>query len=251
MLDFIIGWVLYYNYPIQYSLLHHNDAIDFLSQNPFGVKFNEELSVFFVNLFKWSTSYTPDLIPSINIGFLFGFNAGLYMIVNTLFVLYLGHYLYYIVMARIHRLFLSVTYSLFLLFRSKRFNVLKNRTEVAYFEMDQLVLGTIIFVPFILAFPTVILFYGYSVCIVCEILIIQWLYSFITALFTNPFECKEVVGNVEFFSTIPTFGMIKRHLLKCIYTMDIDIVKFSLYNEEEAITFSEFIKGAPIRLKRK
>ena len=250
-IDYILGWILFYNFPLHYSMSHHYDAVEYLQHNPFDIKFNEELSFFFGNLFKWSTGYTPSNLVFLNYGFLLGTDFGLYFIVQLIFFVYFGHYLYYIVMSRIYRMFVSTTYSLFLLFRSKRYNILKNRTEKTLFEMDQLVLGTIIFVPFVLAFPTVAIFYAYSLYILFEILAVQLTYSFVKSLISTKFEFKERVGDLDFFSDIPSITMMSAHILRSIDNMDIKLIKFSIYNDnEEPITFGAFLKGIPVRIKK-
>eukprot|EP00835_Amoeboradix_gromovi_P002424 NODE_137_length_18042_cov_0.768823.p7 type:complete len:255 gc:universal NODE_137_length_18042_cov_0.768823:16079-15315(-) len=250
MINFILGWMMYFSFPVSYSLVHHEYAMEYLGNNPFNIKLNTELSVFFVNLFKWSTAYTPEHVDILNIGFLLGFDFGLIFIVELLFLIYVGHYLFYIVMARIYRLFVTALYSLSLLFRSKRYNILKNRTETQFFETDQLVLGTIIFVPFLQAFPTVLVFYLYSVYVLFEFLFLQLSATFLISLLKTQFECKEEIGEVVFFSCYPSISMIKRHFVRSVNSMEIELIKFSLYNKKESITLHEFLRGIPVRLKR-
>ncbi|CAH7685693.1 N-acetylglucosaminyl transferase component-domain-containing protein [Phakopsora pachyrhizi] len=55
-----------------------------------------------------------------------------------------------------HLKFLSV---LFNIFRGRKFNVLRNRNEPATYNLDQLILGTILFTLAMFLFPTVLAFY--------------------------------------------------------------------------------------------
>jgi len=54
---------------------------------------------------------------------------------------------------------ISALRSLFNLFRGKRFNVLHRRTDSWHYEVDQLILGTLLFTLFTFSFPT-LLTYG-------------------------------------------------------------------------------------------
>ncbi len=50
--------------------------------------------------------------------------------------------------------------SLFHLFRGKRWNVLRRRMDSALYEVDQLLLGTVLFSAVVFAFPTIAFYYG-------------------------------------------------------------------------------------------
>lgn len=68
-------------------------------------------------------------------------------------------YSFYIASARIFNWQLSIIISLFHLFRGKKRNVLRNRIDSCDYDLDQLLLGTILFTLLFFLLPTVIVFY--------------------------------------------------------------------------------------------
>jgi len=66
---------------------------------------------------------------------------------------------FYIASARMYSWQLSILMSLFHLFRGKKRNVLRNRIDSCDYELDQLLLGTILFTLISFLLPTVIVFY--------------------------------------------------------------------------------------------
>ena len=68
-------------------------------------------------------------------------------------------YSFYIASARIFNWQLSIIISLFHLFRGKKGNVLRNRIDSCDYDLDQLLLGTILFTVLFFLLPTVVIFY--------------------------------------------------------------------------------------------
>ena len=68
-------------------------------------------------------------------------------------------YSFYIASARIYNWQLTIIISLFHLFRGKKRNVLRNRIDSCDYELDQLLLGTILFTLLTFLLPTVAVFY--------------------------------------------------------------------------------------------
>jgi phosphatidylinositol N-acetylglucosaminyltransferase subunit Q len=66
---------------------------------------------------------------------------------------------FYIASARIYDWQLSILISLFHLFRGKKRNVLRDRIDSCDYDLDQLLLGTIMFTLLAFLFPTVMVFY--------------------------------------------------------------------------------------------
>jgi phosphatidylinositol glycan class Q protein len=66
-------------------------------------------------------------------------------------------YIFYNVAARIYH-WLNILWSLFNLFRGKKFNVLRNRLDSCDYDLDQLLLGTILFTLLFFLFPTVVVY---------------------------------------------------------------------------------------------
>ena len=68
-------------------------------------------------------------------------------------------YCFYTASARIFHWQLTIIISLFHLFRGKKHNVLRNRIDSCDYDLDQLLLGTILFTLLFFLLPTVIVFY--------------------------------------------------------------------------------------------
>jgi phosphatidylinositol N-acetylglucosaminyltransferase subunit Q len=66
---------------------------------------------------------------------------------------------FYVASARIYNWQLSILVSLFHLFRGKKRNVLRGRIDSCDYDLDQLLLGTIMFALLAFLFPTVMVFY--------------------------------------------------------------------------------------------
>jgi len=69
-------------------------------------------------------------------------------------------YSFYIASARIYNWQLTIIVSLFHLFRGKKRNVLRNRIDSCDYDLDQLLLGTILFTLLTFLLPTVGVFYA-------------------------------------------------------------------------------------------
>lgn len=68
-------------------------------------------------------------------------------------------YCFYTASARIFHWQLTIIVSLFHLFRGKKHNVLRNRIDSCDYDLDQLLLGTILFTLLSFLLPTIIVFY--------------------------------------------------------------------------------------------
>jgi phosphatidylinositol N-acetylglucosaminyltransferase subunit Q len=78
---------------------------------------------------------------------------------DILSLLTLHIFSFYIASARIYDWQLSILISLFHLFRGKKRNVLRDRIDSCDYDLDQLLLGTIMFTLLAFLFPTVMVFY--------------------------------------------------------------------------------------------
>ena len=74
-------------------------------------------------------------------------------------ILTLHIYSFYIASARIFNWQLTIIISLFHLFRGKKRNVLRNRIDSCDYDLDQLLLGTVLFTLLFFLLPTVFVFY--------------------------------------------------------------------------------------------
>ena len=162
------------------------DMILWLMDWPAGLKLNTELAVFLGDLFLWvirlwKGSPTPvsllsrmlmctecviglqPLLPHVIyfIGFssFAGATMPISMFSDLLSLLTVHIYCFYTASARIFHWQLTIIMSLFHLFRGKKHNVLRNRIDSCDYDLDQLLLGTILFTLLFFLLPTVAVFY--------------------------------------------------------------------------------------------
>jgi phosphatidylinositol glycan class Q protein len=86
------------------------------------------------------------------------------MFLDLVSLLTLHIYSFYIASARIFHWQLTIMISLFHLFRGKKRNVLRNRIDSCDYDLDQLLLGTILFTLQFFLLPTVFVFYLTFAC---------------------------------------------------------------------------------------
>ncbi|KAK9478513.1 N-acetylglucosaminyl transferase component-domain-containing protein [Lipomyces japonicus] len=145
-------------------------TIEWLMDWPGGLKLNNELVAFFGELFLWVIEFwsgylriirpfLPDFIFLIGISGFFGATFSIALIADFISFLTLQIYSCYLASARIYNWQLTVLLSLFHLFRGKRRNVLRNRIDSCVYDLDQLLLGTLLFTLLTFLLPTVLVFY--------------------------------------------------------------------------------------------
>jgi len=164
-------------------------SISWLMGWPAGLKLNSELAVFLGDLFLWVIDYWSSKLPSCwnsksldlkltdpgciallepalpNIIWFIGFSsfAGasmpIAMFSDLLSALTIHIYSFYLASARIYHWQLTILISLFHLFRGKKHNVLRNRIDSCDYDLDQLLVGTILFTLLFFLLPTVVVFY--------------------------------------------------------------------------------------------
>ncbi|KAL5323341.1 hypothetical protein ACEPPN_007875 [Leptodophora sp. 'Broadleaf-Isolate-01'] len=83
---------------------------------------------------------------------------------DLLSILTLHIYSFYLASARIFNWQYTILLSLFQLFRGKKHNVLRKRIDSCDYDLDQLLLGTILFTLLFFLLPTVIVFYLTFAC---------------------------------------------------------------------------------------
>ena len=155
----------------QYMIEGLKRMIRWLMSYPGGLKLNTELAAFLGDLFLWVIEYWSStlllvILPRLPIiVYLIGFSsfAGASMpiaIFSDLLSLMTIHiYSFYVASARIFNWQLTIIISLFHLFRGKKRNVLRNRIDNCDYDLDQLLLGTILFTLLFFLLPTVVVFY--------------------------------------------------------------------------------------------
>ncbi|KAL8341470.1 hypothetical protein RB601_005571 [Gaeumannomyces tritici] len=145
-------------------------SISWLMGWPAGLKLNNELAAFLGDLFLWVIDYWANCIETLrpvlpHIIWFIGFSsfAGASMPIalfsDLLSFLTIHIYSFYLASARIYHWQLTILVSLFHLFRGKKHNVLRNRIDSCAYDLDQLLVGTILFTLLFFLLPTVVVFY--------------------------------------------------------------------------------------------
>lgn len=103
--------------------------------------------------------HLPNLIRFIGISAFAGATMPISVFSDLVSLLTLHIYSFYIASARIFHWQLTIIISLFHLFRGKKRNILRNRIDSCDYDLDQLLLGTILFTLQFFLLPTVFVFY--------------------------------------------------------------------------------------------
>jgi phosphatidylinositol glycan class Q protein len=171
-----------------YSIAALRRTIAWLTDQPAGLKLNNELTAFLGDLFlwvidHWSSEFAiriyctddadcivalgpilPHLIWFIGITSFAGASMPIAMFSDMLSILTLHIYSFYMASARIYNWQYTILLSLFQLFRGKKNNVLRKRIDSCDYDLDQLLLGTILFTLLFFLLPTVVVFYLTFAC---------------------------------------------------------------------------------------
>ncbi|KAG8161972.1 hypothetical protein KVR01_007737 [Diaporthe batatas] len=153
-----------------YTVEALQSGISWLMGWPAGLKLNTELAAFLGDLFLWVIDYWASCIDTFRpalpgviwfIGFTSFAGASMPIAVfsDLLSVLTVHIYSFYLASARIYHWQLTILISLFHLFRGKKHNVLRNRIDSCDYDLDQLLVGTIVFCLLLFLLPTVVVFY--------------------------------------------------------------------------------------------
>ncbi|RGP72939.1 phosphatidylinositol class q [Fusarium sporotrichioides] len=145
-------------------------SISWLMGWPAGLKLNGELAAFLGDLFLWVIDYWSSCIETLTpalpqmvwfIGFssFAGASMPIAMFSDMLSTLTIHIYSFYLASGRIYHWQLTILQSLFHLFRGKKHNVLRNRIDSCDYDLDQLLVGTILFTLLFFLLPTVAVFY--------------------------------------------------------------------------------------------
>ncbi|OTB03179.1 hypothetical protein M426DRAFT_74141 [Hypoxylon sp. CI-4A] len=154
----------------RYTINALQSSISWLMGWPAGLKLNSELALFLGDLFLWVIDYWSSCIATLqpllpHIVWFIGFSsfAGASMPIalfsDLLSMLTIHIYSFYLASARIFHWQLTILLSLFQLFRGKKYNVLRNRVDACDYDLDQLLVGTILFTLLFFLLPTVVVFY--------------------------------------------------------------------------------------------
>ncbi|KAJ1309781.1 hypothetical protein OPQ81_006546 [Rhizoctonia solani] len=146
------------------------ESLHWLDNWPMGLKLNTQLSGFLCASFCTSIDYWehvlhiatphfPLILYCIGSAGALGTTMILSLISDVLSILTLHTYVCYLLATTVFSRLLKLIGSLYNLFRGKRRNILRNRTDRWNYDMDQLMLGTILFTLVTFLFPTVTVYY--------------------------------------------------------------------------------------------
>ncbi|KAH6721284.1 N-acetylglucosaminyl transferase-like protein component Gpi1 [Leptodontidium sp. 2 PMI_412] len=164
-----------YEFLRLYSVEALQRTIDWLMYWPGGLKLNNELAAFLGDLFLWVIDHwlaciellrpvLPHIIWFIGFSSFAGASMPIALFSDLLSILTLHIYSFYLASARIFNWQYTILLSLFQLFRGKKHNVLRKRIDSCDYDLDQLLLGTILFTLLFFLLPTVIVFYLTFAC---------------------------------------------------------------------------------------
>ncbi|KAK9387153.1 N-acetylglucosaminyl transferase component-domain-containing protein [Lipomyces mesembrius] len=214
--DYIVSFVDYCINEILTTGLRR--TIEWLMDWPGGLKLNNELAAFFGELFLWVIEfwggylrifkpYLPDIVYLIGLSGFVGATFPIALIADLISFLTIQIYCCYLASARICNWQLTVLVSLFHLFRGKRRNVLRNRIDSCDYDLDQLLIGTLLFTLLTFLLPTVLVFYLTFACARLGIIIINAMLESCLALLNHfPLfaimlrlkDSKRLPGGIEF-----------------------------------------------------
>jgi hypothetical protein len=137
---------------------------------PAGFKLNNNLDNFLGTMFLWFIDLwleflknleknIPTLVRFFGVGGLFGFSFICAATQDFICILTLHLFLFYTMAATMFRFHLYMLLSLFQIFRGKKRNVLRNRVDDCEYDLDQVLLGTILFTCDVFLFPTILVYY--------------------------------------------------------------------------------------------
>ncbi|KAI0003298.1 N-acetylglucosaminyl transferase component-domain-containing protein [Russula compacta] len=146
-----------------------HDALLWLDDWPEGLKLNTELSSFLVHtllgvLELWAyilrslSPHFPIIVYVTGLSGYGGLTIPLSLFLDIFNALTLHISLSHLVLRKALSYQISALRSLFNLFRGKRFNVLHRRIDSWHYEVDQLILGTLLFTLFTFSFPTLLIY---------------------------------------------------------------------------------------------
>ncbi|KAL1729161.1 N-acetylglucosaminyl transferase component-domain-containing protein [Schizophyllum commune] len=146
-------------------------VLHWLDSWPAGLKLNTELSRFYAHSFSeiisaWggllgrASAFLPVIIYATGVASFLGVSFSISIVSDLLALATVHTYVCYTVSNAIYSRMLKTAGSLWNLFRGKRFNVLRNRTDSWEYDIDQLLFGTVLFTLLAFLFPTVLAYHA-------------------------------------------------------------------------------------------
>lgn len=179
-LGIILGMILHANIPVFLAFLNSHieyntmervaEMVAWLMGWPSGVKLNNNLDNFLGQMFLLFTSWwrginyfiwphMPTILTVISYSGVFGATMIVALLHDLMTLLFLNIWVFYTISATLYNWQLGVLSSLFHLFRGQKNNVLRKRIDSRDYDVEQLLLGTLLFTLVSLLVPTVMVYY--------------------------------------------------------------------------------------------
>lgn len=163
---------------------------------PGGIKLSIPLSNALGSLFlfyieKWAiivlqfSHFSPYILWTTNFVASLGLSASIALLHDFMYFFNMHIYWLYSGMTRLYNVQLKFVFSLWLLFRGKKKNVLKNRIDSCRYDVDQLLFGTLLFTAFILLLPTMLMYYIYFVTVMLLVLVLRAVFELLINILFN------------------------------------------------------------------
>ncbi|EDO19190.1 hypothetical protein Kpol_1050p47 [Vanderwaltozyma polyspora DSM 70294] len=250
-----------------------------LAHNPFGIKLNEELASFLSELFLWIIEFSysvfikrvsavdnlTKIISAVaNLSCIFGATFALSLLIDCFSFLSLHIRFFYLISRKLYHWQLNIMSSLFNLFCGKKFNVLRNRVDHHNFEIDQLLLGTLLFIILVFLLPTVLAFYSSYTIFQLGMLTLEIIFESTISLL-NHFPLFALLLRIKDRRRIPggialryndSDDILRLKLLNKPLPVSLMFQPFALlmkqikYNYCSSIIVNKLIKGLPITVDR-
>ncbi|PBK61009.1 Gpi1-domain-containing protein [Armillaria solidipes] len=159
-------------------------VLHWLDSWPAGLKLNTELSRFYSQTFidliamwgrvlQWVAPHLPAIIYFFGVASWGGATFSISLFSDLLAILTAHIYVCYFVSNAVYARLLTTAGSLWNIFRGKRYNALRNRTDTWEYDIDQLLFGTILFTLLAFLFPTVLVYYSLFALLRLAIILVQ------------------------------------------------------------------------------
>ena len=217
LLGFSLGLLILLNYSflsnyfndllVSNYVVYFETYIDWLMGYPAGFKLNGSLTRFLGQMHMWLLSLWKPHLASLPIemvmwalgvmGMMGGASLVTCAVVDLINLIVIPLHVSYKIAARLFNLELVVMASLFRLFRGKKWNVLRARLDSADYDLDQLLLGTILFSVLVFVFPTITVYYT----------------LFLFSILTKNLLIVALGGLTWIITDLPLYAIFNRHYL--------------------------------------
>ncbi|KAI0725091.1 Gpi1-domain-containing protein [Fomitopsis betulina] len=195
-------------------------ALLWLNSWPAGLKLNTELSQFYCHsllaaitiwgrVLQNTSPYYPALFWIVGASGSCGMTMVVSLLSDIISIFTLHLRVCYILSATAFRHELGLAGSLWNLFRGKRLNVLRNRLDSWDYDIDQLLLGTILFTLVAFLYPTVLTYYALFASMHLAIIVVHGLLDTVSALL-NHFPLFALMLRIKDPMRLPGHVVFKR-----------------------------------------